>query len=150
MLVYLDLCSIQRPLDDQTQVRIRVESEAILSVLALSEAGRVQLLWSDALMYETARNPYAARQAHALGVLSKAARMIRLSPTIEARAQALNAVGLAPLDALHFAFAIEAGADYFCTCDDRLLRRALAVHSASPKIVGPLELIRELIREVGP
>ena len=32
-------CSLQRPLDNKTQLRVMVESEAILGLLALSEAG---------------------------------------------------------------------------------------------------------------
>ena len=35
MMVYLDMCSIQRPLDAKTQSRIAVEAETILGVLAL-------------------------------------------------------------------------------------------------------------------
>jgi hypothetical protein len=31
MKIYLDMCSIQRPLDTKTQLRIAVEAEAILS-----------------------------------------------------------------------------------------------------------------------
>ncbi|HBI44937.1 MAG TPA: nucleic acid-binding protein [Planctomycetales bacterium] len=144
MLVYLDLCSIQRPLDDQTQLRIRVETAAVLGILALSRSGQVQLLSSDALLYETVQNPYPDRQAQALGVLGSAVRTVRLSPAVELTAHALAAGGLKPLDALHLAFAVEAGADYFCTCDDRLLRRARAVHSGPPKLVDPLELIAEI------
>ena len=52
--------------------------------------------------------------------------------------------GLKPLDALHLAFAVAAKADYFCTCDDRLLKRAKAVHNGPPKVVNPLELIQEI------
>lgn len=144
MLVYLDLCSIQRPLDDQTQLRIRVETAAVLGILALSRLGQLQLLSSDALLYETVQNPYPDRQAQALGVLSRAVRTVRLSPAVELTAQGLTASGLKPLDALHLAFAVDARADYFCTCDDRLLRRARALHSGPPKLVDPLELIAEI------
>lgn len=38
MRVYLDTCSLQRPLDDKSQLRIRLEAEAVLSVLDLVEA----------------------------------------------------------------------------------------------------------------
>ena len=37
MRIYLDLCAIQRPLDDQAQLRIRAEAEAVLSVLRRAE-----------------------------------------------------------------------------------------------------------------
>ena len=36
MRIYLDTCSLQRPLDDRSQLRIRQEAEAILYVLELS------------------------------------------------------------------------------------------------------------------
>ncbi len=38
MKVYLDTCSIQRPLDDQTQIRIRLEAEAVLGIISLIES----------------------------------------------------------------------------------------------------------------
>ena len=52
MRIYLDVCCLQRPFDDQTQPRIRVESEAVLAVLAEVEAGSATLLTSDALEYD--------------------------------------------------------------------------------------------------
>ena len=40
------------------------------------------------------------------------------------RARALTALGFAPLDALHLAFAEQSEAKWFVTTDDRLLKRA--------------------------
>lgn len=77
-------------------------------------------------------------------VLAHARRFVQLSPEIEERASVFHDAGLKPLDALHFACEIEVGADYFCTCDDRLLKRAQVVHSGPPKVVSPLELIAEI------
>src|SRR5439155_5692118 len=134
----------QRPLDDKTQLRVLVEAEAVLGILGLCESGQAQLLASEALAYETARNPQPIRKAHALGVLATASRTVPLSPEIEKRAGELNQLGIKPLDALHLACAIDAGADYFCTCDDRFLKRARAAHSGPPKVVSPLELIAEI------
>src|SRR5689334_21533941 len=128
MLIYLDMCSIHRPLDDKSQLRILVESEAVLGIIALCESGQAELVSSEALEYETGRNPRPERKAYAHDVLSYARRFIQLSPEIEERAHLFHAGGLKPLDALHLACAVEAGADYFCTCDDQLLKRAKAVH----------------------
>jgi hypothetical protein len=33
MRIYLDVCCINRPFDDQTEERIRMESEAVLAIL---------------------------------------------------------------------------------------------------------------------
>jgi predicted nucleic acid-binding protein len=144
MLIYFDMCSLQRPLDDKGQLRVAVEAEAVLGLLVLCESGQAELLSSDVLKYETERNPHPLRKAFALGVLAKARQFVPFSPEVESRAQALSQAGLKPLDALHVASAAAAGADYFCTCDDRLLRRARAALSGPPKAVSPVELIAEV------
>jgi predicted nucleic acid-binding protein len=144
MVIYLDMCSINRPFDDKSQLRIFVESQAILGIIALCESGQAEIISSDALEYETGRNPHPERKEYALDVLGNAQRIIRLSPAIEERARVFHEGGLRPLDALHLACAVDADADYFCTCDDQLLKRAKAVHSGRPKVVSPLELIREI------
>ena len=145
MLIYLDMCSIHRPLDDKSQLRIQVESEAVLAIIALCESGPLELVSSDALEYEAGRNPRPDRMAYADDVLGHAKRFVRLSPGVEERWRAYNEAGLKPLDALHLSCAVEAGAEYFCTCDDRLLKRARVIHDGPPKIVNPLELIREIV-----
>ncbi len=72
MKIYLDMCSIQRPLDTKTHPRIAVEAEAILGVLTLCEAGQVELLTSETLLFELERNPHPVRKTYALDVLDNA------------------------------------------------------------------------------
>src|SRR5829696_6661854 len=112
------MCAIQRPLDDLSQVRVRLEAEAVVGLLAHCRAGGASLAASDALTFETDRNPHPVRRAYAAGVLAGAAARQPLTPALAARAAELGAAGLAPLDALHLASAEASGADYFCTCDD--------------------------------
>jgi predicted nucleic acid-binding protein len=144
MRIYLDMCSIQRPLDTKTQPRIAVEAEAILGVLALCEVGQIELLTSDTLMFELERNPHPIRKDYALKVLTKATVFIHTDERIEQRARAFQAEGIKPLDALHLASAVAAKADYFCTCDERFLKRAKTVDAEQTKVVSPLELIAEV------
>jgi hypothetical protein len=144
MRIYLDMCSLQRPLDDKSQLRVRLEAEAVLGIISFCESGQAALVSSDALEFETRRNPHPVRRAHSLAILSEARHLVRLSPNVEQRATALIQAGLKPLDALHLSCAVESGADYFCTCDDRLLRRARAAHTGTPKVISPLELVAEL------
>ena len=70
MLVYLDTCALQRPLDDQNQLRIRVESEAILAVLSAAAAGEVDLVASDVLRFEIEKNPLVHRRDFARRALA--------------------------------------------------------------------------------
>lgn len=146
MRIYFDMCSIQRPLDTKTQVRIVVESEAVLGILALCEAGQAELVTSETHLFEAERNPHPMRKKYAFGVLAKAKVFIHTNNPIKERARALHAIGIKPLDALHLASAVEARADYFCTCDDRFLKRAKGVDTLQTKVVSPLELITEIVR----
>lgn len=63
--IYLDTCSIQRPLDSKTQIRIALEAEAVLGILALCEEGAVELIVSDALTFKVERTPNLARREYA-------------------------------------------------------------------------------------
>lgn len=144
MKIYLDTCSLHRPLDSKTQIRITLESEAILGILALCESGNLELVSSEALIFEVERNPNMARQAYALETLSIAKSFVVVNDQIENRAKELNGMGLKPLDALHLACAEEAQVDYFCTCDDKFLKRAKIVKMDKTKVVGPIELIQEI------
>jgi len=71
--VYLDLCAIQRPLDTPNQVRIVLEAEAVLGIISLCNAGLIELVSSEALVYESEQNPLPIRREHGYSVLAKAA-----------------------------------------------------------------------------
>ena len=144
MRIDLDVCAIQRPLDTPNQVRIVLEAEAVRVILALIDAGQFELMASDALIYETDRNPLPVRQEHARAVLSKAQRTVRLSDEAKSRAAQLVELRFKPLDALHLAFAEIGQADYFCTCDDKLLRLARETDKLRVKVVSSLELVQEI------
>lgn len=59
MRVYFDCCCLQRPLDDQTQPGIKVESEAVIALLNAVQAGDIIMLNSESLEYEIGRIPAA-------------------------------------------------------------------------------------------
>lgn len=146
MRVYLDICCIGRLLDDKTQPRVIAEAEAVLELVAAREAGRLEFASSTALEYETRRDPDPIRRRATLDILGKAAVVGRISAAVVGRAHILQGGGIKALDAYHLSFAAEVGADFFCSCDDRLIRRARVIHPPPPEIVTPLELIRELKR----
>jgi predicted nucleic acid-binding protein len=144
MKVYLDTCSLHRPLDSKTQIRIVLESEAVLGIIGLCEAGQLELVSSEILVFEVNRNPQIIRREFGLEVLAKASSFVVLNQQIEQRARDLHKLGIKPLDALHLASAEEVRADYFCTCDDKFLKKAKAVRDVKIKVVSPLELIEEI------
>jgi len=144
MRIYLDCCCLQRPFDDKSQPRIAVEAEAVLVILALCEADRLKLISSDALLFEIGRIPDQDRKDDALAILNIAKEDVDMTPEIEALARRLGASGLKPLDALHLAFASASKVDYFCTCDDKFLKKSQSFDGLNTKVVSPTELVMEL------
>ena len=73
---YIDTCSLQRPLNDQTQPRIRVETEAVLAILTAVQANNIELLGSEELEYEINRIPGEQRRYDALAILTVESRVV--------------------------------------------------------------------------
>ena len=55
--VYLDTSVYNRPFDDQTQTRIHLEAEAVLSIIQSVEDHEWQWISSDAVAYEINKAP---------------------------------------------------------------------------------------------
>ncbi len=145
MRIYLDCCSIQRPFDDKSQPRIAVEAEAVLVILALCESDYLQLVSSDALLFEIGRIPDQARKDDSFALLKRIAKEnVELTSEHEVLARKLEASGLKPLDALHLAFASVSKVDYFCTCDDKLLKNAKRFEDLNTMVITPTQLVMEL------
>jgi hypothetical protein len=121
-----------------------LESEAVLGIIAFCDSGQIELLSSEALLYEGEQSTLPIRREHTLAVLSKARNVVTVTEKEKIRAENLMAFGIKPLDALHIALAETGRADYFCTCDDRLLRNAKQVKDLSVKVVNPFDLVQEI------
>jgi predicted nucleic acid-binding protein len=146
MRVYLDACSLQRPLDDRSQPRVNVEAEAVLTILGMVESGQLELLSSEALEFEIYRMPDLERQSRVSETLKLASQTLKLVEAVQVHAQDLNRSGIKPLDSLHLAFASWTRADFFCTCDDRLLKKAKKLDSLNTTVVTPLQLVEEVAK----
>lgn len=146
MRIYLDSCCLQRPLDDQSQPRIRVETEAVLAILAFVQAGDPSLLGSEALEYEASRIPDEARRNEVMAVLMLASEHLEIDDEAEALARSLESRGVPSMDAVHLALAAKAEADFFCTCDDKLLRKCQTLSDLTCKVVSVLSLVLEVTK----
>ena len=144
MLVYFDTCAVQRPLDDLSQLRVRLEAEAVVALIGLCETGLLDLIASSVHRVENAENPYPDRHAHAIDVLSLASRYVPTTPEVVARAAEYERGGVKRLDALHLASAVVSGAAFFCSTDDSLLRRGREMETGATSVVSPLELVQNL------
>jgi len=131
-------------MDDKRQIRIAIEAESVLSILALVESGRLELISSEPLLFEMHKNPDLSRKEYSLAVLRQAKTFIKVNAQIEMSANKLVETGIKPLDALHLASAEFAQADYLCTTDDRLLKQAKMQSDLRVKVISPIQLIEEI------
>lgn len=143
MRVYLDCCCLQRPFDDQSQPRIRIETQALLAVLTAVESRAVSLVSSEVLAYEIGQIPDSGRRSDTLQCLALAQESLDLTADAETLAGALADLGISPMDALHLAIASIAGVDYFATCDDKLIRRCESVSAPICKVISLAQLASE-------
>lgn len=123
--IYLDVCCLNRALDDMTQDRIRLEAEAVLLIYRKCRIGEWTLLSSTALQAEILKTPNVQRKEQVILALSIAQNQITLDNTIKQRAVELVSFGFKSFDAVHIASAEMGQADVMLTTDDRLLRRAI-------------------------
>ncbi len=143
MKIYLDNCCLNRPFDDQSQIRIRLESEAKLKIQEEVQSGKLQLVWSYILDYENNKNPYQERKIRIKTWKNYAIMDIEESAEIIATAELLNQKGIRRIDSLHISCAIFAKCEYFLTTDDKILKLADLV--ADINVNDPIGFIKEVL-----
>jgi len=144
MRIYLDMCCLKRPFDDQSQPRIRLESEAVLALIA-AESETLAFVRSSALRLENMRNPLPWRAARVDRWLAESPCFTEVGD-LKPRITELISHGFGNFDALHVAFAEAAACDVFASCDRRLLANALRVCADWPmRFLGVTELAGEVL-----
>ncbi len=143
--IYLDVCCLNRPFDDQRQDRIRLESEAVLLILGHCAVGTWQWISSAVVEEEVNNTPSIERRHRVRSMLSGAHSTVALTQAAVIRAQELKAMGFRTYDALHMACAEQATVNIFLTTDDRGLRIA-ASHAAELHVcvANPLTWLMEV------
>jgi predicted nucleic acid-binding protein len=145
--LYLDVCCLNRPFDDQTQDRIHLEAEAVLLIIKHIEAGEWGWLTSEVVNYEIQQTPNPERRAEVLLLATHADTETRLTEERIQRAKELETFGLKSYDALHLACAEAGNVDAFLTTDDKVIKK-----SQQPKVnihipvENPLEWLWRYIR----
>jgi hypothetical protein len=142
MKIYLDNCCFNRPFDDQTQIRIRIETEAKLKIQEEVRSGNIQLVWSYILDYENNRNPFFERKTRITGWKKYAIDDVEETSEVLSTADLMNNIGIHKVDSLHIACAIFSYCDYFLTTDDKILRWKDQI--VQIKINDPIGFIKEV------
>ena len=137
--VYLDNCTYNRPFDDQTQIKIALETEAKRHIQRLIINKTIDLVYSYVNRFENDKNPHSANKKSINEFCRNAVSYIDSthSQKVEKRAVTIIQSGLKTADAFHIACAIESECDYFITTDKPLLK----YKNSEIIICNPIELI---------
>ncbi|MFA5253148.1 MAG: hypothetical protein WC367_00585 [Methanoregula sp.] len=144
MKIYMDVCCLCRPFDDQLVPRIRYESEAIIAILNRCERDW-DLVWSFAITYEIAKILDYQKKHYVTSFAAKTKITVSVDKNIKERAAFFMGWGIKALDALHVACAERAGATVLLTTDDTLIN-IMSHHSdtISIRTVNPAQWYEEV------
>jgi len=137
MLVFLDNCVFNRAFDDQSQTRIRKETEAIVAIRDRIVEGDVELVWSYVIDIEVFRNPFLERRLDAESW--KELSIVDIGPSVEIVSNAIRFQGLGfrEIDSLHIACAVASKSSYFISTDDGILKKSGLIGDLV--LAGPIE-----------
>jgi len=148
MKVYLDVCCLHRSLDDQTQERVRLESEAVRLVFDLYAKGQITLVSSEAIEDEVLRNPDEHKRWAILSLLPTLGERLALDGRALTLARSYTSQGLRAMDATHLALAEVGECDILLTTDDDFLRKARNLRPALRiRVDNPSRWIVEILGE---
>ena len=138
--IYLDNCCFNRPYDDQSQLKIELETKAKLKIQEMIVGGELEWVASYILEHENDDNPYLERKI-AIGDFLKYA-IIDLDETQEVIkiAEQARKTGLKTKDSLHIACAIVANCDYLLTTDKRFLK----YRDNRIQVLNPIQFLIEM------
>lgn len=138
MKIYLDNSVLNRPFDDQAFPKIRLETEATFLIFKSVEQKQFKMINSSVIEYENSKNPFPERKSWISSYLTKSEAYQKVNATIQKRATEINKAGIDPLDALHLSTAEIANADFFITCDEKILKK----YKGELKTFNPVDFIQ--------
>ena len=144
MLIYMDCCCLSRPSDDQTQDKIRIESDAVIAILSKCLYGPWRLVGSDIIEHEIMKTPDLNKKNRALYLYNIKSENIVLNNTIVERAAEIQKYGLKPIDSLHFASAEYGIAKVLLTVDKDFLASAQKIDTPL-RVANPVNWFMEEI-----
>ncbi len=137
----MDNCCYNRPYDNQSQIRIQLESQAKLYIQDQIRLHKIELVTSYVLDYENDNNRSIQKKTLISRFMKEYSSFYVSNlrePEIRQIASSIMQTGVKEKDAYHVACAVLAECDYFISTDDRLLK----YHSDMIALVSPGEFIR--------
>jgi len=122
MKIYLDVCCLNRPFDNQRQDRIKAEAAAVEQIIDKLHMREWEWVGSDVIDLEVSRTPNLERRRRVGLLATSMHHKVTVGTREMLRSAEIEALGFSPIDALHLACAESGDVDVFLTTDDKLLR----------------------------
>ena len=120
-----------------------MEALACQEVFVRAEGNEVRLVWSFMHEDETILCPFPERKYEVLRLATLCKVRVGPEQDISKHAKSLQKKGsLSAKDAIHLACAAHVNADFFLTCDDRLVKQAKALE-LEMALMNPVDYIRQ-------
>ena len=113
------MCCYNRPYDDQSQLKVEMETQSKLHIQQLIKNGKYELIGSYILDYEVSKNPFEMRKRAIISFIqSNMSGYVgpERDADISKIAEEIMKTGIKEKDAYHVASAIFSGCDYFMEC----------------------------------
>jgi predicted nucleic acid-binding protein len=144
MKIYMDNCCLNRPFDNQADLRVHLEAEAIKTIITLVERQIWQLVSSPILKFEIAKLTDEPRKIELRLMESLASEVIEINSSMINRAKQFESFGVQAFDALHLACS-ENNADIFLTVDDKFIKKAQTINGLKITVRNPLVWLNEVL-----
>ena len=149
--VYLDTNVYCRPLDDQSDKRIQIESHTFIEIANIALSGKIEIVTSDYVKFEIEEILDPLKRKDVRGFernlssinITSSERLITLAREFSAECN-LNS-----LDALHASAACIGDANFLLTCDDEILHKKVCIEKLSAekeyrlKVRNPVNYLKE-------
>lgn len=122
-IIYLDVCSLSRPFDDQSYIRIKLETDAVNLILNYVRNENFILMRSKVHDVEINSISDKLEKKELFELLDKYSKTKRVDlQKVKNRIEYLRNMGVGIADAAHVAYAESYDAS-FISCDDKLLKK---------------------------
>jgi len=145
MKIYMDVCCLCRPFDDLQNRKIRLEAEAILTILDRCSSDW-ELIGSVVIDDEIARMADGEKRQKVEQKLALVSDYIELNETIFGNVLMYQKAGLKLYDALHLACA-QSGKTIFLTPDNRIITLSRKIPAITIRVENPVHWLMEVLSD---
>jgi len=150
MRLYIDVCCYSRLYDDQTQVKIYMESEAILNLINISKKNNDDIIGSPALDLEidqidNTEKRNKVKYFYELIKTEKNDYNINIYNRVKEISEQTK---IKTLDSFHLSFAENSKADILLTTDARF-EKACSKMNLKIKVINPINYLMEVLQNAG-